>query len=241
MVTRLIGRHFEQTLTPAAVEQSNAVMLMLQRAFTEVFRDQYPTFGRTKVMTAKVIWDNASYWVFVCQAFFQDIYFDDDFLERYRRAFEKYYQLNQRVQQLFRDWTAQGRDVSGFDYLGYADFPVAVRSHLELGQKKSPRRFLEWIEVNLDRFTAWGMVLFLIAAEDAAPELGGQITAENLTVKMLDLKNLPAAVAASHAPNRGGRNPVAAEIGSLKRQMIKLFPDHACLRETGSGENQRAE
>ncbi len=231
MVTRLISRHFEKALTPAAVEQSNAVMLMLQRAFTEVFRDQYPTFGRTKVMTAKVIWDNASYWVFVCQAFFQDIYFDDDFLERYRRAFEKYYQLNRRVQQLFRDWTAQGRDVSGFDYLGYADFPVAVRSHLELGQKKSPRRFLEWIELNLDRFTAWGMVLFLIAAEDAAPEWGGPITAENLTVEMLDLKNLPAAVAARHAPNRGGRNPVAAEIGSLKRQMIKLFPDHHCLRE----------
>ena len=58
MVTRLIRRHFENTLTPAAVEQSNATMLMLQRAFTEVFRDQYPTFGRAKVMTAKVIWDN---------------------------------------------------------------------------------------------------------------------------------------------------------------------------------------
>ena len=231
MVTRLIRRHFEKTLTPAAVEQSNTMMLMLQRAFTEVFRDQYPTFGRAKVMTAKVIWDNASYWVFVCQAFFQDIYFDDEYLERYGQAFEKYYQLNQRVQQLFRDWTKQGRDVSGFDYLGYADFPVAVRSHLELGQKKSPRRFLEWIEVNLDRFTAWGIVLFLIAAEDAAPELRGQITAENLAVELLDLKHLPAAVAASRTPNRNGRNPLAAEITSLKRQMAKLFPAYHCLHE----------
>lgn len=231
MVTRLIQRHFEETLTPAAVERSNATMLMLQRAFTEVFRDQYPAFGRAKVMTAKVIWDNASYWVFVCQAFFQDIYFDDEFLERYVQAFEKYHQLNQRVQQLFRDWTKQGRDVSGFDYLGYADFPVAVRSHLELGQKKSPRRFLEWIELNLDRFTAWGIVLFLIAAEDSAPELRGQIAAENLTVELLDLKHLPAAVAASRTPNRNGRNPLAAEITSLKRQMVKLFPDHHCLRE----------
>ena len=231
MVTRLIRRRFEKTLTPAAVEQSNTTMLMLQRAFTEVFRDQYPTFSRTKVMTAKVIWDNASYWVFVCQAFFQDIYFDDEFLERYCQAFEKYYQLNQRVQQLFRDWTIQGRDVSSYDYLGYADFPVAVRSHLELGQKKSPRRFLEWIELNLDRFTAWGIVLFLIAAEDAAPELRGQITAENLPVELLNLKNLQAVVAASRTPNRNGRNPLAAEITSLKRQMVKLFPDHHCLRE----------
>ena len=231
MVTRLIRRHFEKTLTRAAVAQSDATMLMLQRAFTEVFRDQLPTFGRTKVMTAKVIWDNASYWVFVCQAFFQDIYFDDEYLERYCREFEKFYQLNLRVQQLFRDWTAQGRDVSGYDYLGYADFPVAVRSHLELGQKKSPRRFLEWIEVNLDRFTAWGIVLFLIAAEDAAPELAAQIAAENLTVELLDLKNLEAAIAANRAPNRSGRNSLAAEIASLKRQMAKLFPDYICLQE----------
>ena len=227
MVTRLVRRHFEKKLTREAVEQSNATMLMLQRAFTEVFRDQYPTFGRTKVMTAKVIWDNASYWVFVCQAFFQDIFFDDEYLERYCRAFDQFYRLNLRVQQLFRDWTARGRDVSGYDYLGYADFPVAVRSHLELGGKKSPRRFLEWLELNLDRFSAWGIVLFLIAAEDAAPELRAQIAEENLTVELIDLRNLAAAIAAS----RAGRNPLAAEIASLKRQMTKLFPGYACLRE----------
>ncbi len=235
LVTRLIQRHFEKTLTRAAVEQSDATMLMLQRAFTEVFRDQYPAFGRAKVMTAKILWDNASYWVFVCQAFFQDIFFNDEYLERYTRAFGNFYRLNLRVQQLFRDWTARGRDVSGYDYLGYADFPVAVRSHLELGNKKTPRRFLEWLELNFDRFSAWGIVLFLLAVEDAAPEWRGRIAGEKLTPELIDLKNPEAAVAASCAPNRKGRNPLAAEIASLKRQMTKLFPDYDCLRETSGG------
>ncbi len=235
MVTRLIRRHFEKTLTREAVAQSDAAMILLQSAFTEVFRDQLPTFGRTKVMTAKVIWDNASYWVFVCQAFFQDIYFDDHYLGRYCRAFETFYQLNLRVQRLFRDWTARGRDVSGYDYLGYADFPVAVRSHLELGKKKTPRRFLEWLELNLDRFSAWGIVLFLIAVEDVAPEWRGRIAGERLTPELIDLKHPEAAVAASRTPNRGGRNPLAAEIATLKRQMMKLFPGYVCLRETARG------
>ena len=225
MVTRLIRRHFENKLARKAVTQSDAAMLMLQRAFTEVFRDQLPTFGRAKVMTAKVVWDNASYWVFVCQAFFQDIYFDDEYLDRYCRAFEKFYQLNLRVQQMFRDWTVLGRDVSGYDYLGYADFPVAVRSHLELGKKKSPRRFLEWIEVNLDRFTAWGIVLFLIAAEDTAPELRAQIAEGNLTLELMDLKNLKAAITASRASDSASRHPLATEMAALKRQMAKLFPE----------------
>ena len=226
MVTRLVTRHFESTLEPAAVEQSNATMRMLQRAFTDVFRDQYPTFGHAKAMTAKVVWDNSSYWVFVCQAFFQDIYFNDEYLGRYCRAFERFYQLNLRVQQLFRDWAARGRCGSGYDYLGYADFPVAVRSHLELGQKKTPRRFLEWIEVNQDRFTAWGMVLFLIAAGEVAPELRGQLVAEKLTVELLDLNQLEAAVAASRGFRR---NSLASEIAPLKQQMRKLFPDHPAL------------
>jgi len=114
------------------------------------------------------VWDNASYWVFVCQAIFQDIFENDEYLDRYARLFEQFYQLNLRVQQLFRDWTALGRDDAGYDYLGYADFPVAVRSHLELAQKKTPRRFQEWLEVNLDRFTAWAYVLFVIAAGEVA-------------------------------------------------------------------------
>ncbi len=228
MVTRLVTRHFAGTLTPAAVLQSDAALRLLQRAFTEVFRDHYPAFGHTRIMTAKVIWDNASYWVFVCQAFFQDIYFQDEYLDRYLRAFEQFYRLNLRVQQLFRDWTALGHDDAGYEYLGYADFPVAVRSHLELAQKKSPRRFLEWIELNLDRFTAWGLVLYLIAVEEIAPEKIDRLAMETLDVESIDLQHI-----ASTVPNSasGRRNRLASEISALKRQMRKLYPDRACLRE----------
>jgi len=239
MVTRLIIRDFEKTLSPAMVEQSDATLRMLLRAFEEVFRDQLPTFGRGRVMTAKVVWDNASYWVFVCQAFFQNLYFDDKHLDYYREAFERFYQLNLRVQQLFRDWTAMGRDNSGYDYLGYEDFPIAVRSHMELAKKKSPRRVLEWIEVNLDQFTAWGIVLFLIAAEEVDPELRGRIKEDNLTMESIDLKNIEATIASHQPVGRTGRNPLATEITSLKRQMQKLFPDRVCLR-THAHESQEA-
>ena len=112
-----------------------------------------------------------------------------------------------------------------------------MRSHLELGNKKTPRRFLEWIGENLPRFSAWGIVLFLIAAEDAAPALAGQLAEENLTPDMIDLKNLPGAIAA----RRAGRNPLAAEITALKRQMTRLFPDYRCLRESPARPKRKAE
>jgi hypothetical protein len=103
-----------------------------------------------------------------------------------------------------------------------------VRSHLELAQKKSPRRFLEWIELNLDRFTAWGLVLYLIAVEEVAPEKIDRLAMETLDVESIDLQHI-----ASTAPNStsGRRNQLASEISALKRQMRKLYPDRACLRE----------
>ncbi len=232
-VTKLISRHFDQSLTRAVVEQADATLLQLHRAFTEVFLDQYPTFGHSRVMTAKVIWDNASYWVFVCQMFFQDILLDDEYLDHYRRVFEEFYQLNKQVQQLFRDWARESKDSGGYDYLGYVDFPIAVRSHLELGTKKSPRRFLDWIEVNLNRFSAWAVVLFRIAVEDVAPEALDKIPEERLTPELVDLRNMDRAITATRSGTRAGtgRNRLAPEIASLKRQMTKLFPGYTCLQE----------
>jgi hypothetical protein len=230
VITRLIREHFQQSLTGELVERYNGLMLLLQRAFTEVFRDLYPMFGSSRVMTSKVVWDNASYWVFVCQMFFQGILILDGFVEQYRELFERFYQLNLKVQQLFRDWGRRSRDSRGFDYVGYADFEIAVRSHLELAKRKSPRRFLDWIQLNLDRFSAWAIVLFLIAVEDIAPESLSELREANLTVDMINLEQLDDAIRKSRPSNGGQRHPLAREILSLKRQMTKLFPEFTCLQ-----------
>jgi hypothetical protein len=230
VITHLIREHFQQSLTGELVERYNGLMLLLQRAFTEVFRDLYPMFGSSRVMTSKVVWDNASYWVFVCQMFFQGILILDGFVEQYRELFERFYQLNLKVQQLFRDWGRRSRDSRGFDYVGYADFEIAVRSHLELAKRKSPRRFLDWIQLNLDRFSAWAIVLFLIAVEDVAPESLGELREAHLTVDMINLEQLDDAIRKSRPSNGGQRHPLAREILSLKRQMTKLFPEFTCLQ-----------
>jgi flavin-dependent dehydrogenase len=120
-VTRLIREERAGRLSETLVERFNALMVLWQDAFTEVFRDHLPNFGCARVSTAKVVWDNASYWVFVCQVFFQDILMLDEFVERYREHFEVFYRMNLRVQQLFRDWGRLTRDTGHFKFLGYAD------------------------------------------------------------------------------------------------------------------------
>ncbi len=216
-------------LTPKAVDRANAVMLKFQRAFTDVFLNQYSIYGHTRVMTAKVIWDNSSYWVFVCQMFFQDLIFDDAALDRFLELFSRYHELNVRVQKLFRDWAARSSDASGFGHLGYADFEIAVRSHIELGRRRSPKRALAFISENLDRFTAWAVLLFCVAADEIHPEAGGRLDEGWLRPEHIDLDLLDAAVAVSESAGAEDRAPWAREFAGLKRQMGRLFPDRARL------------
>lgn len=232
-VTRLIREDQAGALTPGLVERYNDLMLLWQDAFTEVFRDHLPNFGCARVTTAKVVWDNASYWVFVCQVFFQQVLLMDDFVDRYRAHFEWFYQLNLRVQRLFREWGRRTQDRAGYEFLGYADFEVAVRSHLELGQHRTPRRFLEWLEWHRDRFAAWAIVLFGIAVEDVAPERLAGLKWDRITIDDLDLEHLEAVMRRCEDRTRPTRHPLAQEIRGLARQMARLFPEFRCLQSMG--------
>lgn len=229
IITTLIDHDRRRGLTSELVDRYNGLMLLFQRAFTEVFRDLYPMFGKSRVMTAKVVWDNASYWAFVCPVLFQDLLTKPETLDRYGALFERFYQLNLRVQQLFRDWGRQTRDPRGYGYLGYADFAIAVRNHLDLPIRKSPARILDEIEQNLDRFAAWAQVLFEIAVEDAAPDLSPRLPIDSLTLEQLDLTRVATLRSEPQSPLQTPRSPWAADLFSLRRQMTKLFPEYRCL------------
>ncbi|MBL9137333.1 MAG: tryptophan 7-halogenase [Verrucomicrobiales bacterium] len=233
LATQLIREDHEGRLTTERLERYNDLMLLWQDAFTEVFQDHLPNFGCARLTTAKVVWDNASYWVFVCQVFFQGVILMDDFLDRYRAHFAWFYQLNQRVQRLFRQWGQRTRDGAGFGYLGYADFEVAVRSHLELGQHRTPRRFLEWLEWHRDRFTAWAIVLFCIAVEDVAPAVMTHLAWDRIAIEDIDLGDLEGLAARCAGRPGVARHPLAQELRGLSRQMTKLFPEFRCLQSMG--------
>ena len=71
-----------------------------------LFRNQYPLFGNATVLPAKVIWDYAYYWGVLCQLVFQQRLTDLALLGEMRPALERARELNDRMQQLFRDWHA---------------------------------------------------------------------------------------------------------------------------------------
>lgn len=66
--------------------------------------DHYPAFGNPAVMVPKLCWDAMLNHVGVVLLFVKNRFADYEFLRRVRPDIERLYALNERVQQIFRDW-----------------------------------------------------------------------------------------------------------------------------------------
>lgn len=66
--------------------------------------DHYPAFGNPAVMVPKLSWDRMVNHFGVVLLFVQNRFLDYEFLQSVRADIEKLYAVNDRVQQIFRDW-----------------------------------------------------------------------------------------------------------------------------------------
>jgi flavin-dependent dehydrogenase len=66
--------------------------------------DHYPAFGNPIVMVPKLSWDRVLNHFGVVLLFVKNRFLDYEFMKSVRRDVEKLYALNDRVQQIFRDW-----------------------------------------------------------------------------------------------------------------------------------------
>jgi hypothetical protein len=72
--------------------------------FLHVFELQYPIMGNALVMTAKVVWDLATYWGVPALLFRNDKLCDVSFMSSVRREVTQFERLSAQMQELFRDW-----------------------------------------------------------------------------------------------------------------------------------------
>jgi flavin-dependent dehydrogenase len=73
-----------------------------------LYEGQMPLFGDAKVMSLKIIWDFAYYWVIPAAFFFHKRLTDIMAFARAKAELDRAGELNRAVQRLFRDWHAAG-------------------------------------------------------------------------------------------------------------------------------------
>jgi hypothetical protein len=103
-VTDLITRDLAGEDVAARTESFNTMYLRLFDAFIRLYDGQYRIMGNAQVMTAKVAWDNASYWAITALLFFQGRYREPDFIASIDNLMRRFFVLHARMQSLLREW-----------------------------------------------------------------------------------------------------------------------------------------
>ena len=103
-VTDLIVRDFAGEDIAARAGSFNRMYLRLFDGFIRLYDGQYRIMGNAQVMTAKVAWDNATYWAISALLFFQRRYRRPEFMVSIDGLMRRFFVLHARMQSFFRAW-----------------------------------------------------------------------------------------------------------------------------------------
>jgi len=103
-VTDLVLRETRGEDVRARTEIFNTNYLRFFDAFIRLYDGQYPIMGNAQVMTAKVAWDNATYWAINALLFFQRRLRQPEFMASIDPMMRRYFLLHARMQQFLRAW-----------------------------------------------------------------------------------------------------------------------------------------
>jgi flavin-dependent dehydrogenase len=103
-ITDLVLRDLDGEDISTRVGRFNHTYLQLFEAFLQIFDGQYPLMGNAQVMTAKIVWDNSTYWAVSALLFFNRKYIDLAFMERISPLFRRFLLIHRRMQAFLRQW-----------------------------------------------------------------------------------------------------------------------------------------
>jgi hypothetical protein len=190
-VTDLIVRETSGESIADRVESFNTMYLRLYDAFIRLYDGQYPIMGNAQVMTAKVSWDNATYWAISALLFFQQRYRRPEFIASIDTLLRRFFVLHARMQSFFRAWNAaDDNSASGPAALNIVDVDFLRRLQADLAiphMQDEPLRAR--LDANLALLEAFARTWQRVAAE-RHPSLARFVTDSESLAPSLDVAPL---------------------------------------------------
>jgi flavin-dependent dehydrogenase len=135
------------------------------------FAGQYEVFRDAQATSAKVMWDNASYFMYPVLLFKKDLMLDYEFVASMRDVFREHFPMNVHMQRFFRAWSridGEAKQAAGFPY--GSDAMVGQMFELIAGPL-SKDDVRELIHVNVGRLRAVSTQLLTRMSEAAGMDV----------------------------------------------------------------------
>ena len=171
IITEMIRREENGTLTPTMVREFNTFYLGLNDSMTDSIQTCYPFMDNGTVMTAKLLWDATAAWSFVTPRMFNSYYLDTEKSNKIRAITSSFFSLTRRMNQFFLDWGSLPKGRLTFEFINYLAVPyLAKLRKRNLQVNKSIEELIADQHENMRVIEELAQVLFLVALEDVMPE-----------------------------------------------------------------------
>jgi len=149
-----------------------------------LYSHQYPLLGNPQVCMAKVLWDQAVPWAVPDLLFFRGKLTDVTFMASIRTELERYFQINELVQTLFREWDKLDRRERRDGWLGVEREEFPTQLHLNLARSCTDEELYVQVQDNIRLLEAVAMYL-LDEAANRTPGLVSNGRLSSLTSRSL--------------------------------------------------------
>jgi flavin-dependent dehydrogenase len=133
-VTRDLDGEDERAVRRRLLRLNSQYLAAFETAVLGTYNNHYAHFGDAEVMSAKLMWDFASYWAIAAlpaiQGRLQDLEFTASVTDEVRRILTP----GARLEQMFRDWHQLGQLEWRDAFISNRSFPAFWQLHLDLDQ-----------------------------------------------------------------------------------------------------------
>ena len=146
--------------------QLNAQYLTtFETAVRGTYVDHYQLFGNAEVMSAKLLWEFASYWAIAALPFIQGKLQDPDFAADVMGDVRRIIGPGARLEQMFRDWHGLGQLEWRDGFISHRSCPAFWQFHLDLEESFDDEALKQRYKHNAEVLRAFAVVLFHKAVE----------------------------------------------------------------------------
>jgi flavin-dependent dehydrogenase len=128
----LIRRDLDGEDVTERTQAHNDLLLRLYEGALLWYEDQYQLWGDPQIMIAKIAANNIVYWATTALLFFHDKLTEPEFMAEVRPDVEPFWELTERLEQLFRDWLPLAEHERRQAYVPTTGFPGMGLRHVEL-------------------------------------------------------------------------------------------------------------
>ncbi|MET8979295.1 tryptophan 7-halogenase [Streptomyces sp. NPDC004539] len=149
LITDLVTRFLDGEDVEERAANHNRTVLKVFKDWLNLFENQYPLMGNTRVMMTKIIWDTTRYWAGPGWLYFHDVFRRLAEFPRLEADLARFHETTKLAQDFLRDWHGVDGSSETDKFVRYYDLNFMRRLHVGMTENNEDGELEEKFAANV--------------------------------------------------------------------------------------------